>query len=205
MLVFAHTGLALGAAAVAEGARHRPQAGSAPARGSLAAVNRFLLHGLQAFARVCDVRLFLLGSLLPDIIDKPLGLWLLRDALQNGRIYAHTLLFLLLLAAGGLILYLGRRRTWGLALSLGVFIHLVLDGMWRNPHTLLWPLQGAAFAREPIAPNWVMAVVQNARHDPAVWVPELLGLICLAWLGGLWLREWSARRGPAFSLRRRDS
>ncbi len=200
MLVFAHTGLALGAAVVAEGALHRPQAG--PAAGPLAAVNRFLLAGLHAFARVWDVRLFLLGSLLPDIIDKPLGLWLFRDALANGRVYAHTLLFLLLLAAGGLILYLARRRTWGLALGLGVFIHLVLDGMWSDPRTLLWPLQGAAFVHETVASGWAATIIQHARHNPAVWAPELLGFICLAWLGWLWLGEWARRRGLSLSLRR---
>ncbi len=38
----------------------------------------------------------LIGSMLPDIIDKPLGGLICKETLGNGRTYAHTLLFLLL-------------------------------------------------------------------------------------------------------------
>nr|WP_292468287.1 metal-dependent hydrolase [Methanolobus sp.] len=34
------------------------------------------------------------GSLLPDIIDKPIGRFLFADSIANGRIFAHTLVFL---------------------------------------------------------------------------------------------------------------
>jgi hypothetical protein len=36
-----------------------------------------------------DIRLLILGSLLPDLIDKPLGHIILPE--NNGRIFAHTL------------------------------------------------------------------------------------------------------------------
>lgn len=45
----------------------------------------------------------LVGSVLPDIIDKPLGGIILKDTIGNGRIYAHTLLFLLSLFVIGVI------------------------------------------------------------------------------------------------------
>lgn len=35
----------------------------------------------------------LLGPVLPDLIDKPIGEILLADSLSNGRLVAHTLLF----------------------------------------------------------------------------------------------------------------
>ena len=48
--------------------------------------------------RGADLAFVLLGSMLPDIIDKPLGT-ILFGTPAMGRIFAHTLLFLLLLAA----------------------------------------------------------------------------------------------------------
>jgi hypothetical protein len=48
-----------------------------------------------------DYRLIIIGSLLPDIIDKPVGMILLP--LNNGRVFGHTLLFILILLLIGLI------------------------------------------------------------------------------------------------------
>ncbi len=57
---------------------------------------------LASFTGRVDYRLILLGSLLPDTIDKPVGLLILRDFFSNGRIFGHSFLFsLLILAAGG--------------------------------------------------------------------------------------------------------
>lgn len=42
-----------------------------------------------------DYRVVFIGALLPDMIDKPLGMILLP--LHNGRVFAHTLLFALML------------------------------------------------------------------------------------------------------------
>ena len=66
---------------------------------TLAATQTFavLWQGKKRFSESIDYRLVLLGSMLPDIIDKPLGGFIFKDALGSGRIYAHTLIFLLLL------------------------------------------------------------------------------------------------------------
>ncbi len=39
-----------------------------------------------------DYRLVAVGAMLPDVVDKPLGIYLLRRQLRNGRVYGHTLL-----------------------------------------------------------------------------------------------------------------
>jgi GTP-binding protein len=72
MLLFAHTGITLGTAKV------------------MARAAGWREKGLPA---QLDYRLVLIGSMLPDLIDKPLGGVILP--LGNGRIYSHTLLFLL--------------------------------------------------------------------------------------------------------------
>ena len=83
----------------------------------------------------------MVAALLPDLVDKPLGHLFLQDTLDNGRIFAHSLLFLGLLAAASLAV----RKKYGplvIALLAGVVSHLLLDSMWSNPTTLFWPLLG---------------------------------------------------------------
>lgn len=78
--------------------------------------------------------LIILGSLLPDIIDKPLGMLLLP--LNSGRIFGHTLLFIFVL------LLIGLKYRKFLFLSFASFLHLIEDEMWNVPETLFWPLLG---------------------------------------------------------------
>jgi len=74
----------------------------------------------RGFSFQLDYRLLMLGSMLPDIIDKPLGLWLLVDVFSNGRIFAHSLLFTTLLVAAGIYLCVRGGRCGVLYVSFGV-------------------------------------------------------------------------------------
>ena len=87
-----------------------------------------------------DYRQIAIGSLLPDMIDKPVGMILLP--INNGRIFGHTLLFLLIL----LIISLKYRKF--LFLSFASFLHLIEDEIWNEPETLFWPLLGEFPAKE---------------------------------------------------------
>jgi hypothetical protein len=83
-----------------------------------------------------------IGSMLPDLIDKPLGHILLYNSIDYGRIYAHTGLFLLAVLAIGMA-YRRSTGSWVLvALAVGVLSHLVLDSIWEIPVTLYYPLLG---------------------------------------------------------------
>ena len=148
----------------------------------------------DSLADLVDIRVLLIGSLLPDIIDKPLGHLFFAQSLSNGRIYAHTILFLILISALGVYLHRRSRRTWMLALSFGTAMHLILDQMWRNPHTLLWPLQGLAFERTDIS-DWIPHMLHALVTSPADYVPEAIGLIVTGWLAYVVIRR---RRTRAF-------
>ena len=87
--------------------------------------------------RWIDLAFLALGSMLPDIIDKPLGL-LAFGTPAAGRTISHTLLFLLVLM--GLAVYLKDVRL--ASVSAGVMAHLTLDFMWQSPAILFWPLLG---------------------------------------------------------------
>jgi len=133
---------------------------------------------LNSLAGQIDYRLILVGSLLPDIIDKPVGMLLLRGSLGSGRMFCHSLLFLVILSLAAGYFYSRRRTTWLLVLSFGTFTHLILDQMWLMPQTLLWPIYGWAFERVDVS-HWLQDTFHALQTDPAVYIPELVGAAIL--------------------------
>ena len=155
------------------------------------AASRWLGHAeswLAVLGSILDTRLILIGSILPDIIDKPLGTMLLRETLSNGRVFSHTIVFLGLLGLAGLYQYHRSSRSWLLALALGTGAHLVLDSMWQWPRTLLWPAYGLAFERADVS-GWMQGLLQELMTNPAVYVPEIIGVVVLGWFGWSLLRR----------------
>lgn len=113
-----------------------------------------------------DVRLLVLGGLLPDIIDKPLGHLILPE--NNGRIFAHTLLFAVMVLISAMI---WRRLV---PLSLGVSGHLLLDGMFLEPRSALWPLFGGFPSTDYDVIDWI-----HAYLEPYVIAEEVAGLLII--------------------------
>jgi inner membrane protein len=137
-----------------------------------------------------DYRLVILGSLLPDIIDKPLGQWIFSEIFSNGRIFGHTLLFLLIFLIIGSILFHATQKKWVLTISFGVFLHLVLDAMWLMPDSLFWPLYGFVFNRIDLS-AWGYNMLTNLFTIPSVFVSEIMGaLILIYFVVLLWLKRY---------------
>ena len=122
--------------------------------------------------RDIDYRFLIAGSLLSDIIDKPLGNIVLFNLLNNGRIIGHTLLFAVILAAIGLY----RKRI--VYLAGGVFAHLVLDRMWGDPQTLLWPLLGDFVRRDFRFTD----IINSFYADPINYIGEMVGFAVVIFL-----------------------
>ena len=129
-----------------------------------------------------DLRLLVFAALLPDVIDKPLGHYILPDVFDSGRIFAHTLLFTLILGALGTWLYRKRERIWGLTLALGSASHLVLDSMWQTPETLFWPAFGWEFPSSGVIDLW-RTLWQALTSHPSVYVPEIIGIAVFVFIG----------------------
>jgi membrane-bound metal-dependent hydrolase YbcI (DUF457 family) len=124
----------------------------------------------------------LLGALLPDVIDKPIGLWLLNTSLGTGRAYSHTLLFLIIVAAAGWLVYRRWKSSWLLVIAFGVLVHLVLDSMWQEPRTLFWPLFGAQFPKGVMEfIPWINGMLGGLFSHPAELMGEALGFLILLW------------------------
>ncbi|MDP2920192.1 MAG: metal-dependent hydrolase [Dehalococcoidia bacterium] len=179
MFLFGHTGLTLAAAATTDFVYSHLK----PVPDKNTAVD--VRHQHLSFFNMIDSRLLLFGSLLPDIIDKPLGVFLLGGVYRSGRIYSHTLLFLVLLTAVGLLLRWRYKKSWLLVITFGVLTHLVFDSMWRNPVTLFWPLLGFTFPPEQLE-DWFNSLLYELLHLPQVYIPEILGVTVFAVLL-LWL------------------
>jgi hypothetical protein len=123
-----------------------------------------------------DYRMVLAGSILPDLIDKPIFL-LLGDFIPlSGRDYAHTLLFSLLLIAGGLV-FLRNGRSRLLVLAISGVAHLLLDQIWNVPVTLWWPLLGPIQGKP--TEGWIGDRWYSIFTLPEVYIPEIIGLVIL--------------------------
>jgi len=94
-----------------------------------------------------DLRWVIIGSLLPDIIDKPIGHIIFKDTFGTGQIYCHTLLFAIFLFLAGYVASSIYKKNFILLLAFGNLMHLILDFMWRKPSILLWPIYGFTFEK----------------------------------------------------------
>jgi len=101
------------------------------------------------FARLTGYRYMvlvgMLGSILPDLVDKPLEVFGLGDILGYEVLVLHTLLSLVILCMAGLLAYRFLSPplpavTALIILSIG--LHQAMDFVWMNPERWLYPFLG---------------------------------------------------------------
>lgn len=205
MLVLGHTGLTLGVAVLVSGACYRrcqqsaAQSSTEGYSGDAAALDTTkdydsgnIVSWVKALGRHVDIRLLLVSSLLPDIIDKPVGMYIFRETFSSGRIFCHTLMFLVLLTIAGVWLYRSRGKLWLLVISFGVLAHIIFDRMWNHYETALWPGFGLAFKHMKLT-DWEMQRWEDLFRLPSVYVPEIIGGLILIWFGWMLVRNRSFR------------
>ena len=120
-----------------------------------------------------DFRLVIIFALLPDIIDKIVGHFILHDTLNNGRLFSHTLLFWCIFSM--IFLIIVKNKWWIYSFSVGC--HQIFDTMWEDPKTWLWPIYGWEFEYLDIDvwDRWLTALVS----DPFISITETIGIIIL--------------------------
>ena len=124
-----------------------------------------------------------LGAILPDLIDKTTGRLIFADSIANGRIFAHTLFFVLILTLLTICLY-KYRYEYALpcgCVASGAFLHLFEDEMWNMPQTLFWPLFGWSFPQGVNCDNWfaLFFIMFRDSYVPDIsyaFVSEMIGL-----------------------------
>lgn len=142
MFIFAHVGITLAGSTLVSGAIHKIQGSFHTRVNATNSQNEKApfseIIGLNSLSKFVDLRLLIIASMMPDIIDKPLALL----GFGNGRSITHTLLIFLVVLCIGIFLYINNKKTWLLPIVIGMFTHLILDSMWSTPKTLFWPLYG---------------------------------------------------------------
>ncbi len=160
--------------------------------------------------RDADYRGVALASVLPDLVDKPLAVFIFPNS-GAALLFSHTLLLHALAWA-----VLLARRAWGwLPYALAFSGHLVADRMWGFTQTLLWPFRGLRFHqwRHVGSPgDFLEAYADVVREEPKLVLFELAGLAALCWFlvrNRLWepARLWAFLRtgrpqGPVAGRRR---
>jgi hypothetical protein len=152
--------------------------------GHLGIAKKLAARPYRHFSRL-DKRVFFVGALLPDLIDKPLyyvPAWLTgrRGAaagiLSGTHLFAHTGLFLLVLGTAALVTRARPLR----ALAIGVATHLVLDvaGLSLSWRALLWPLFGWHF---PAYPFTSLTEHLGTILHPVTLIGEVAGAAILWW------------------------
>ncbi|NTV90821.1 MAG: hypothetical protein HGA22_10775 [Clostridiales bacterium] len=127
------------------------------------------------FIRELDYRIFLVGALLPDLIDKPLY-FCFRDLVGTSQFIGHTLVFLLVLLAAGLFFDKKLCRPALLTLAAGVFSHQALDFIVMNYTNFLWPVFGFDFVHSQAADMTLANRLINHITSPYYLIGELIGL-----------------------------
>lgn len=188
MLFFGHIGITMGAAKAYDILLSMAEPDNSPESGSRSKITAVIGKRLKLYSRLSriksrlnpiDYRLVLLGSFLPDIIDKTVFLLAGDRASLSGRDYAHTLVFNLALLISGLVL-LRYRKSWLLIISISSFTHLILDQIWDSPVILLWPLLGPLVKGERA--GWLSGLWYGLLSSPEVYIPEIIGLAILLFL-----------------------
>ena len=112
-----------------------------------------------------DHRLIAVGALLPDVVD---------GIVRRGSGPLHSVAGAVTLLIATMIATIGRRqlRKRLLAIPIGVFAHLVLDGAWANTDAFWWPFTGTGFAGR-------LPVVQRGLGVDALL--ETVGLFALVY------------------------
>lgn len=153
----------------------------------------FLKYLFKSFNGKYDYILIIIGSILPDIIDKPVGRILLVSSINNGRIFAHTLIFIILMFAIAYYIWKKNHVFGGFLIAGSSFCHLIEDKMWEIPKTFFWPLFGLNFPTN--TGNYSNIFEYFTRmitltYTPAmdyVFISEIIGFIICICLGLIYI------------------
>ena len=128
-----------------------------------------------------DFRLLALSGMAPDLIDKPLALFVFTEA-QTSQLIGHSFLPNLMLLVCALLFW--HKAVPYLLATSG---HLLADRMWNHTESFWWPLYGwnVFWDFKPMnTPETMFKVyIDIITRYPQVWVIEILALILFLWYG----------------------
>lgn len=124
-----------------------------------------------------------IGSLLPDIIDKPVG-HIILASLGNGRIFFHSLTVCALMVLLGFIILMKWRHPGLLFIAAGMLSHQLADAMWAAPQSWYWPFMG--WFRPKYMPFYFEDMFSLEFSSPSELLIIVLGIILVICMVQAW-------------------
>ncbi len=125
-----------------------------------------------------DFRIVIIAAMIPDIVDKLVGMLFFKNQFSNGRIFTHSMLIIGIISI--CLFALGRYKLWSYlktsGYALAVWMHLVLDFMWEKPKTLFWPFLGVDFPKIDVEFTDYFVILFS---EPIVFIGEFIGAMIL--------------------------
>ncbi len=133
-----------------------------------------------------DYRLLAVCAMGPDLIDKPLAIFVLPQA-QTSQLVAHSLLFNVTALVFALLLW-----RQAVPYTVAFLFHIVADRMWNHTESFWWPLFGwqTFWQYKPMntAESMISVYLDIIYSYPQVWVIELAALFFL--IGFAWRHQF---------------
>jgi hypothetical protein len=107
------------------------------------------------------------GSLLPDVIDKSLGL-LFPAVFAGGRTVFHSLGLVFLLLLITLMFIQSGHRLLGVGIAGAILLHQVFDEMWHEPANWFYPLLGPF--QGSMIPDFIGTYFWFEITNPSEWM-----------------------------------
>jgi hypothetical protein len=143
---------------------------------SLGILSIFVSFGGQKNFLALNPFLIIFFALVPDIIDKTIALFFISKP-ESFRLWAHSLSFFLFLYISISLIY--RKLKIYVWFTMG---HLLLDGMWNQPHTFLYPFLGFQFDPTPVPiveksfEKYLHWIWNSILSDPLSLYMEFIGI-----------------------------
>jgi membrane-bound metal-dependent hydrolase YbcI (DUF457 family) len=122
------------------------------------------------------VILCIIGSIIPDLIDKPLGL-LLPSVLGGGRTLFHALLIILMLLLCIFMFIQSKERLLAAGVAFALLLHQLLDEMWLEPENWFFPLLGPFTGY--MIPDYIRSYFWYEITNPYEWLCMLGTVVIL--------------------------
>jgi membrane-bound metal-dependent hydrolase YbcI (DUF457 family) len=107
------------------------------------------------------------GAIIPDVIDKSLGL-LLSSLLSSGRTVFHSLVLVLVIFFITALFIRSDNRLLGVGFACAILLHQVFDEMWTLPANWFYPFLGPF--QGSMIPDYILTFFWLEITDPAEWV-----------------------------------
>ncbi len=122
------------------------------------------------------ISLCIAGSILPDLVDKPLG-FLFPEILGSGRTIFHSLGIVLFILIVTFLFFQSNNRLPGAGVAGAVLLHQVLDEMWTLPANWFYPLFGPF--QGTMIPDYLGTYFWFEITNPGEWLFMIGTLIVL--------------------------